>query len=122
MEVINEKLRQIKEQLDELVLGQKDMTRLVAEHEKWIYKREGELEILDDRFRMLEQQVSDHQSYIDERKGTFRELEAMKSMVVEHHTYITHQKGEKQGIGDLITKWGTLAGLAVTLLKLFGVF
>lgn len=122
MEVFNEKLNQINRKLDDLSADLKDVVRLVTEHEKWINKREGELEILDDRFKMLEEQVSDHQSYIDERKGTLREFEAMKLTVSEHHMYITTQKGAKQGIWDMVKEAGMILGLIAGLLKLYNVF
>lgn len=90
-EVIKGQLCRLNEKMSELAEYQRIQNGKVAEHEKWINRREVELDAMEDRFRMVEEQVDSHQAFIDRNEGA------------------------KAGIGELVTRIIMFVGMLATL-------
>jgi hypothetical protein len=119
MEAIVEQLRQIFEKLKELSEYQREMNSTVAEHSRWIAAREREIDSSDDRFKMIEECVDRHQSYIDQRAATLKEFEEIKRTVAIHDAWIIGHKAETEGLWTTVSRIATLAGLIILILKSF---
>lgn len=118
MELILQRLEQQAEILRRL-------DTLVTDHEKWINRRENEIDAAEDRFRMLEAGLDNHQRWMDKmdisRVPLLKEFEHMKREVHEHSQLLRDQKVAKRSRMDQIKEWGQILGLTVLLLKVFKV-
>ncbi len=125
MELINEQLRQIRETLERLERYQLEMNGRVSQHQRWIDKRENEIDTIDDRFHMGEAGLDDLQRWRDrltiERGPQVKDFEEMKQTVREHALTLRDQTVVKKAWWDTVREWGMLLALVATALKLFKV-
>ena len=125
MELVFEQLKQIRDLLERLERRQSEMNGSVGAHQRWIDRREMEIDTLDDRFRMLEAGLDETQRWQvklqAEREPLVEDFKQMKLTVADHALQLRDQMVVKKAWWDTVREWGMLLALVATALKMFKV-